>query len=796
MDKQQAAKLLGVSASATVSDVEAAFQAKSLQTQAKIDSAPTDALKDKLQTMQAALKQAQQVLATASKPDKSSSASKKSPLTESKLFDIPGMAPEDVEQIELQPGSVLAGRYTIEKQIGAGGMGAVYSAIDANTNEAVAIKLMLPSLVDNSRAQQRFMDEARISQKLSHPNIVNVFDVQQQEGLYFLTMELLEGQDLRSYLENLKLLKQSAPQDEVIRITQSICDALSYAHETTVHRDIKPENIWLTDDGKVKVMDFGLARLQSASQRSSSGAVLGTAYYMAPEQIQGRSDVDGKADQYAIGVLLYEMLSGQIPAGKIESLHTVNKDVPKKLSLTVDRLLATNPEGRFASVGELKAALDNTGGFVMPGLPAKGLGIAATVIVAVLLLGGLAGSGGLDNVWEALKPIDKEQLARDKAEVAKLQGEIKNYQRRLENGRRQLDSDLRDAARNNDKSEKYLAHWQTVTDNYLFEGDQITELEGELSMGESLLRENSIEQAKTTLTQVRDGYKGLWEQFSVAEDLKASEDEALEGKAKWTRLKNNYAVTNGLIESLAIKAEERAVTKQQEGAFAQAVEHWAEAAVFWSDLTVSVAEKVASIDVERKRVARVKKTESEKRALQAELESNKDKVKLILNEINQMINYQRKQDDSTPGIITKYTIYNQSFYVDFKKKIISISSRHKVVSGVRNMDLTSNDLDCKLDWSFDSYTSWGTGDFYRIINFHNSGRSKYDSDGFILGNYMGLEYKDGRVVCRSLNGGRNYNQLMMPVSFEWAERLLEKWRLFSKLLYSIKKNEAALLKYK
>ena len=102
----------------------------------------------------------------------------------------------------------------------------------------------------------------------------------------------------------------------------TICDALAYAHGYTIHRDIKPENIWLSDNGTVKVMDFGLARLQSASQRSQSGAVLGTAYYMAPEQIQGRSDIDGRADQYAVGVLLYEMLSGQVPAGRIESLHT------------------------------------------------------------------------------------------------------------------------------------------------------------------------------------------------------------------------------------------------------------------------------------------------------------------------------------------------------------------------------------------------------------------------------------------------------------------------------------------
>jgi len=458
MDIKQATKHLSLKDDPTANAIEEAYDSKRKTIESKLAAAPTDALKAKFQTMLVTLSEAKNVLLNAV-ASSSHSTKKSSPLTESKLFDIPGIAPEDINKLDMQQGTVLAGRYTIEEQIGAGGMGAVYSAIDANTQEPVAIKLMLPSLVKNQRAQERFMDEARISQKLSHPNIVNVHDVQQDGDLYFLTMELLEGQDLRSYLDNLKNTHQSCEVEYALEIVNKICQALAYAHELTIHRDIKPENIWLCSDGKIKVMDFGLARLQSASQRSSSGAVLGTAYYMAPEQIKGRTDIDGRADQFAIGVLLYEMLSGDIPTGRLEDLHTLNKTVSKKLSATVNQLLSTKPEQRFIDMAAVITAINNNAGFVMPTLPFKAIGIAAGVLLAVLLIGGLVSGGGLDSIWDALKPVDKALIAQQKAQAAKLQGEIKNYKQRLDNGRRNLNSDLRDASRNDSSDEKYLAHW-------------------------------------------------------------------------------------------------------------------------------------------------------------------------------------------------------------------------------------------------------------------------------------------------------------------------------------------------
>ena len=632
MDKQQARKLLDVSDIATASEIEGAFQAKSTQLKEKINSAPTDVLKEKLSAMDEALKTAYQLLiAIHQKPVKNAS-----PLTKSKLFDIPGVGLQDVEQISLEKGTILLDRYEIKAFIANGGMGAVYRAYDKNRDEDIAIKVMLPHLVENDNAKTRFLDEARLSSQLSHPNIVNVFDVQQTGDLCFITMELLEGQDLRDLIEARKAVRQAFTLDEALEIITPLCEALDYAHDITVHRDIKPENIFLTEEGKYKLMDFGLARVMNAKQRSSSGVASGTAYYMAPEQLKGAKDIDSRADQYALGVLVYELLSGEVPAGAIEPLHKVSKSISKKVSDAVQKSLSPKPENRFQSLSEFLAALQATG-MSMPSIPVKGLGIAAAVIVVALLVGGLASSGGLNNVWDALKPIDKELIAKQKAEVAKLQGEIKNYQRRLENGRRQLESDLRDAARNNDNNEKYLKHWKKVTDNYLFEGDSITELEGELSMGESLLREESVDQAKTTLVTVRDGYKGLWEQFSEAEDLLKTEERTQVAYQRWIKRKKKYDLSDPVEVKQASQKETDAEATQSEGDFKMSVSHWVDAENYWNDAYQTTAGQVSIIEQQR--------VENEaERYRAAKAESNRNKIQRI-SELKAQVKVTKKDID-------------------------------------------------------------------------------------------------------------------------------------------------------
>jgi TPR repeat protein/serine/threonine protein kinase len=601
MEQSQALSLLGIDSNVTLTGdvIEAAYAAKQKPLQMLVEKAPTGTLKAKYQTQLGQFQSARDTLlrSLSSSESKIDDSSPLASLSQTKLADLPSAQVrhsqfEEQAKVELglQPGQVLANRYEIREQIGAGGMGAVYQAFDSNTQKDIALKVMLPSLLKNERARERFMDEARLSQQLTHPNIVNVFDVQQDGDFCFLTMELLEGQDLRSYMDNLKLSRQPMVSSEAVRIVTAICDGLIHAHEITVHRDIKPENIFLAADGKIKIMDFGIARVQSTSQRTQTGAAMGTAYYMAPEQLQGRADIDGRADQYALGVLLYEMLSGQVPAGRVESLHKLDKHISKKLSQVVDRLLSGLPEQRFESIKTLQEALqasNKRGALPTIALPnMTKLAAPAVGLACVLLLGGLLSTGAIN--LKNLLPMSQEEVAQRKAASAKLLGEIKNYQRRLEGGRRQLNSDLRDAARNDSEQEKYLEHWQTLTDNFLFSGSELTELEGELSAGEILLRDDSFDAAEQTLRQARDNYKRLWQQFSDAEHLLKASEQSQVAQKDWLKYKKEYKEEDLALTLQAQQSVAAAGSHQQTGEFSEALSQWQASELYWYEAVAAI----------------------------------------------------------------------------------------------------------------------------------------------------------------------------------------------------------------
>ena len=249
----------------------------------------------------------------------------------------------------IKPGDSLSGRFEIKEQIGVGGMGVVYRALDHNRDEDIAIKVMLPGLLNNSSAIQRFRNEAKIAISLAHPHIVKTFDVNQDGNYLYLTMELLQGRSLRTEIERRKQAKQGWSVAEVITIADTVCQALSYAHKKTIHRDIKPDNIWLDEEDQAKLMDFGIAKLMSISQMTRTCTAMGTAYYMAPEQMLDARDVDHRADQYSVAVLIYELLTGRVPAGVIKSVHEVRRDVSKALSDIIMQALASLPEERFES---------------------------------------------------------------------------------------------------------------------------------------------------------------------------------------------------------------------------------------------------------------------------------------------------------------------------------------------------------------------------------------------------------------------------------------------------------------
>ena len=255
---------------------------------------------------------------------------------------------------------MLSSRLEIGALLGQGGMGNVYAARDRLKDEDVAIKVLRQDLLFSTAAKERFLAEAKVSCNLSHPNIVRVYDVGQSGSYYYFSMERLKGHNLRHRIEAYERENRQFSIDEVTDIARQLIDALRYAHRYIVHRDIKPENIWISDDGTVKLMDFGIARAYSSSHMTQTGMTLGTAYYMAPEQRIAAKDVDWRADQYALGVVLYELLAGTLPTGAVKPLETERRDLPKRYARALMRAMSPKPDDRFPALADLLAEMDSS----------------------------------------------------------------------------------------------------------------------------------------------------------------------------------------------------------------------------------------------------------------------------------------------------------------------------------------------------------------------------------------------------------------------------------------------------
>jgi serine/threonine-protein kinase len=260
------------------------------------------------------------------------------------------------------------GRYRIVGRIGRGGMGVLYKGIDPALDREVAIKVMSNSFEGDvdSGARARFFREARAAAKLQHRNIVTVFEFAEEEGTPYIVMEFLRGQSLAARLGAGPPLTL----EEKLDIVAELCAGLQFAHENgVVHRDVKPGNVWLLDDGTVKLLDFGIAKI-SSSTLTKQGDVMGSASYMAPEQVSGKS-VDGRADIFSAGVVLYELLAGRTPfqgesptATILKIVHenpvpiaSVAIGIPPSLGAAVEEALQKDPAKRYQSAGDFGADL-------------------------------------------------------------------------------------------------------------------------------------------------------------------------------------------------------------------------------------------------------------------------------------------------------------------------------------------------------------------------------------------------------------------------------------------------------
>ncbi len=259
------------------------------------------------------------------------------------------------------------GKYRLLKKIGEGGMGEVYLARNEETGREVALKILPSELTRNTQYIERFRREATAVAKLEHPHIIKVYEIDEQDGVHFFSMEYLGGLTLRSFIDQ----SGRIPIPEAVAIITDIAGALEYAHsQGIIHRDVKPDNIIADESGAFKVMDFGIARMEEGTQLTVTGSIMGTPDYMSPEQASGKK-VDLRADIYSLGIVFYEMVTGRLPfSGKTavevlqmhlkqapESPKTINPDIPGRLASVINKMLEKQPADRYASFRHVTNAI-------------------------------------------------------------------------------------------------------------------------------------------------------------------------------------------------------------------------------------------------------------------------------------------------------------------------------------------------------------------------------------------------------------------------------------------------------
>ena len=594
MNQNDARKILGMGEGDI--DVVGSFTRRRKLITERLNAASTNLLKTRYKGMLIQLEHAAGVLSGVHQPGVE--------LPEAKMVDAQGTISNGTGSDktngnnELAPGQTLADRYEIREKIGQGSKAIVFRAFDKKRGEDIAIKVLLPGLLTNNNLREHFLTEVGRSCELYHPDIVNEYDLKNDGEIFFLTMELLEGRTLRQVMDARRKSRNPFSEKEVIHLAHTLAGGLAYAHIKTPHGDIKPENIWIDGKGNYKIMDFGMAGLVRARQTAQTGMPTSTDY-MAPEQLKDSNGIDDRVDQYALGVLMYELLTRDLPATRKNSTPVRHKRMSKNIASIIVKMVKINPDDRYRSIGDVRSALTKIESErSAPKFSPKVLGLVATIIAAVAITLFANSSGHLGELWDSIRPLPDEVAQQQFNDAIQLVNEANGLIRGLDQAQKKLEAKIREGEINIQQLEEVqrktrsdtqkieieqllnqtrfdLTHnkrLRSLTNRIIFDDSNLLGSKGKVQIALSLIDDKNHPGAMELLIPVRTDLKNDLQRFDIAEDYLWAH--AKLGRAQLIWLRFNQAQELQQPEDLAQRKQKIARAEQlaEQGQVAEAVE--------------------------------------------------------------------------------------------------------------------------------------------------------------------------------------------------------------------------------